>query len=443
MFESSLGRFYSMFSASFATAIVIVTLGATSAITSFAFDRAPAQAVDLQETLPFNSVKEDNRTSEAPQGVSSVSSVSSITATFDKAPQVRVRPDISSRAYMVVDPHTNTEILSHNADVAFPPASLAKIMTAYVVADYIYNKKIDLQAEVPVSVKAFNTPGSKMFIQPNRAVTVDQLLFGLIIVSGNDAAVALAEYISGNEDDFAVLMNQYAQSLGMTNCFFTNSNGLPDPDMLCSINDIMILCKELITKYPSFYKRYFGLKQYTYNDITQRNRNTLIFRANDEIDGIKTGNTRAAGYNLIASGVRGYRLIAGVMGAGGIEVRTAEVSKLLNHAYVYYNRYLHYRQEEKIADIRVRKGSKGSLAVGLAEDLYTTIPFVLRESFSVTIDAPRVMRAPISKGEQLGELILEFEGGEVLKRPLIALENIPSAGFLGSTFDEIMIFLGF
>lgn len=402
-----------------------------------AFEKQPSHYIDIKKTLPFNELPATNISLQHTK-----QQEISVIKVFDKSPRVRVRPDISSKSYMVIDPHTNAEILSHNADLPLPPASLTKIMTAYVLADYIYEKKIELQSEVPVSVKALNTPGSRMFIQPNRAVTVDQLLFGLITVSGNDAAVALAEYVAGSEEEFVVLMNQYAQSLGMTNCFFTNSHGLPDSNMLCSISDIMVLCKNLIIKYPAFYKRYFGVKQYSYNSITQRNRNKLLFYAADEIDGIKTGSTESAGYNLVVSGVRGYRLVAGVMGAKGLELRFTEVSKLINHSYIYYRRYLHYREGEKIIDVRVHKGNKNTVALGLAEDLYTTLPYVLRKNFSVSVDMPRIIRAPIDSGERVGELILKFEGGHILSRPLIALENVAPGGFISATFDEAKILFG-
>lgn len=366
-----------------------------------------------------------------------------VTAKFDKSPSVRVRPDISATSYMVIDPHTGTEIISHNANIPLSPASLTKMMTAYVVAEYIKQGKIDLQAEVPVSEKAQQTKGSSMFLQSNRKVTVDQLLLGLISVSGNDAAVALAEYTATTEEDFVDLMNSYAQALGMINCLFTNSHGLHHPDMLCSLNDFMILAQAIINNHFSFYKRYFAVKEYTYNGITQKNRNRLLFYAPDEIDGMKTGNTAAAGYNLIVSAVREYRLIAGVMGSKGLELRNTEVSKLLTHTYVYYGRYLIYNKEEKILEVEVHRGKAKLLKLGLIDDLYFTLPYVKRGSYKVKADIPGTIRAPIKQGEKIGELVVFFDDStKVIKRPLVALESIEEANFVVSLWDEVAIWLG-
>ena len=403
---------------------------------------APAEEVDSSDTnsngdLPLVSAVNN------PDGDVNRSNPSRGIFVFDKSPPVRSKPDISAAAYMVIDPHTGSEIISHNAHVPYSPASLAKIMTAYVVAKHLHDGKVELQAEVPVSRKAFQMEGSRMFIQPDRLVTLDQLLFGLLAVSGNDAAVAIAEFIAGSEEEFVNIMNRYAQSLGMINCNFENSHGLHHPQMLCSINDIMILARSLILRHYAFYKRYFGVKQYTYNGITQRNRNRLLFYADEEIDGIKTGNTREAGYNLLVSGVRDFRLIAGVMGSQGLELRDIEVSKLLNHAYVYYKRYLHYHKEEKIIDVKIRRGKQRRLSLGLEQDLYSTLPYVLKSSFRVAADVPRTIRAPINKGDPIGELIIFFDGNNIiLRRPLVALEQVEEANMFNSVIDEIGIWLG-
>ncbi len=367
--------------------------------------------------------------------------------TFDKSPAVKVRPDMSAAAYMIIDPHTGTEIISGNAHKPLPPASLTKIMTAYVVADYIAKEKLGIQDEVAVSVNALEIGrvGSRMFIEPNRAVTVDQLMLGLITISGNDAAVALAEHIAGSEAEFVQIMNNYARDLGMVNCFFTNSHGLHDDKMLCSLNDLMLLSQSLVLGYPAFYKRYFGVKEYSYAGITQRNRNRFLFYASEEIDGLKTGTTDAAGYNLIISGIRnGYRTIAGVMGTQGQNIRDTEVRKIMDYAYVYYRRYLHYRQGEKVADLRVRRGKESSLAIGLREDLYSTLPYTEDDKFRVFIDViGGTVRAPVKKGQVVAELNILFENSDVIIiRSLEALEDVDEANPVASILDEIAIWLG-
>ncbi|MBE8182265.1 MAG: D-alanyl-D-alanine carboxypeptidase [Candidatus Portiera sp.] len=368
--------------------------------------------------------------------------------TFDKSPPVRVRPDLSAEAYMIIDPHTGTDIISKNANKPLPPASLTKIMTAYVVATYISKGKLGIQDEVKVSPNALKTGkgGSRMFIEPGRLVTVDQLLLGLLAISGNDAAVALAEHVAGTETEFVKLMNDYAQDLGMVNCYFTNSHGLHDDKMLCSLNDLMLLCQSIITIYPAFYKRYFGVKRYSYAGINQSNRNRLLFYARKEIDGIKTGHTNEAGYNLIVSGVRnGYRTIAGVMGTKNQNHRDTEVRKMMDHAYIFYRRYLHYRQGEKIADIRVRRGKQNALTVGLSENLYSTLPYTEDDRFKVFIDIfGGTIRAPIAKGQEVAELKILFDNSDVvITRPLVALEAVEESSPVLSILDEILLWLGF
>lgn len=361
---------------------------------------------------------------------------------FDLSPPLKVRPDISSPAYMSVDPHTGSEILSSQADIPMPPASLTKVMTAYVVAAKLAAKEIDLLDEVEVSAQVLEIEGSKMFLQPNRLVTLDQLLFGLIVLSANDAAFVIAEHLSGSEEKFVELMNYYAQTLGMHDCYFANSSGLPHPEMKCSLRSLMLLSAELITQHPAFYRRYFATKEYSYNDIRQRNRNRLLFYS-PEVDGIKTGNTAEAGYNLLASAVRQkHRFVVGVLGAKTDDVRNYDAQKLLNYSFLYYKRYVLYRADEVIQRVKLWKGRRGTVGVGLAENLYLTLPYVARDGYDTVLNVPNILRAPITKGETLGEMVLTYEGEELLRRPLIALEDVPEAGFVTSFVDELLIFLG-
>ena len=436
MFESSSGHFYK-----------ILCNGMRIFLLSFVFVTSAVGA--FERVQPVSNAPESEMAWERTPGYDSGSEAatedSSVRGTFlgfDRSPGVRVTPDISSLSYMVVDPHTGFEILAHNADEPRAPASLVKIMTAFVVAEKLAQNEVQLQQEVKISRNALAATGSRMFVQPNRAVTLDQLLFGMIVSSGNDAAIAIAEHISGSEKEFVNLMNQQAQLLGMRDCYFTNSSGFPDPQMNCSLRSLMILCKELILRHPSFYKRYFDVRTFRYNGITQRNRNQLLFWAPREVDGIKTGNTEAAGFNVIVSAIREYRLIVGVMGARTAYLRATDAAKLLNHVYVYYKRYVHYRGGETISHIRVWKGDKNKIAVGLAHNLYTTLPYRKREDFTTRIKIPRVVRAPIAKNEVIGELVLTFKDGEVLSRPLIALEEVKPAGVILNAWHELLIFLG-
>lgn len=424
-------------------------------LTGLVENNSPVNAMELRNGIPqgvielYDNFTTNNQVAGNPEGGINISSTNEGGAifTFDKSPPVKVRPDLSAKAYMIIDPHTGTDIISSNAHKPLPPASLTKIMTAYVVANYIASGKLGIQDEVRVSTNALRAGkgGSRMFIEPGRSVTIDQLLLGLLAISGNDAAVALAEHISGTETDFVKIMNDYARDLGMVNCYFTNSHGLHDDEMLCSLNDMMLLSQSLITLYPAFYARYFGVKEYSYAGITQRNRNRLLFYAREEIDGMKTGHTTEAGYNLIVSGIRnGYRTIAGVMGTRGENIRDTEVRKIMDYAYVYYRRYIHYRQGEKVADIRVRRGKQNSLAVGLLDDLYSTLPYTEDDRFNVFIDVfGGTIRAPIAKGQAVAELKILFDNSDVvITRPLVALEPIDEANPVLSILDEILLWLG-
>lgn len=360
---------------------------------------------------------------------------------FDRSPQLKVRPDISSPAYMVVDPHTDSEIISGNADLPLPPASLAKIMTAYVVATKLAEGALNLLDEVVVPAIVLDTEGAKMFLEPNKVVTVDQLLFGLIVLSANDAAYTLAVHISGSEEEFVNLMNYYAQILNMRDCYFSNSSGLPDPEMKCSLRSLMLLSTVLLRKFPTFYNRYFALKRYEYNGIKQSNRNKLLFYST-EVDGIKTGSSSEAGFSLLASALRdGQRVIAGVMGAKTGNLCNYEVQKLLNYSFLYYKRYILYRKEEAIKQVKLWKSTKERISVGLANNLYLTLPYVASEGFTTVLDLPDTLRAPIAKEEPLGEMILKYEGEELLRRPLIALEEAKEASLLLGFWDEVLIFL--
>ena len=360
------------------------------------------------------------------------------------APPVRVVPDISSFAYMVIDPYSNSIILQHNADAALAPASLAKLMTAYVVAEHLNVTRADLQTEVTVSRRAQSLGGSSMFLQRNLPVTLDQLLFGLIVSSGNDAAVALAEHVAESEEEFVELMNRQVQDLGLKNCVFSNSHGLDHPEMLCSLRDFVRLSQVLITKHFDFYKRYFSGRDFTYNNIKQNNRNRLLNHFPGEVDGIKTGQTSGAGSNLIVSLKRDYRLIIGVMGASSRAAAEQDVLKLINHSYFYYRRYQHFQGGETITTAKVYEGSGNSVALGVNAALYSTLPYTDQPDFSIQLRLPRFIRAPIRQGQGLGEITISYaDGGDPVRRTLVALHPVERGNWIKVHWHKLTTWFGF
>ncbi|AHI31359.1 MAG: D-alanyl-D-alanine carboxypeptidase family protein [Marinobacter sp.] len=348
-------------------------------------------------------------------------------------------PQIAASSYILMDPLSGRIIMEENSHERLPPASLTKMMTAYIVERELDEGRISLSDMVPVSVNAWRTEGSRTFVQEGTEVSVENLLKGVIIQSGNDASVALAEYIAGSEGAFVDIMNQQAQILGMNESSFANATGLPAPDHFSTAYDLALLAKAIINDYPENYPLY-AQKHFTYNNIRQPNRNSLLWR-DDSVDGLKTGHTEEAGYCLVASAKRNdTRLIAVVMGTDSTSSRAQEVQKMLNYGFRYYQTERLFRAGQELLEARVWGGENDGLSVGMTEDVYVTIPRGSRDSLESTVELDSVIKAPISMGDELGQVTVKLGDDVVVDQPVLALSDIPEGGFFKRIWDAIKLF---
>jgi D-alanyl-D-alanine carboxypeptidase (penicillin-binding protein 5/6) len=349
-------------------------------------------------------------------------------------------PNIDATGYLLIDMHSDRILVEKNADERLEPASITKIMTAHVVFHELEKGNLKLTDMVSVSEKAWKTEGSRMFIEVNSKVSVDELLKGLIIQSGNDAAVALAEHIAGSEEAFANLMNEHAAQLGMDGTHFVNATGLPDEYHYTTPRDIVRVTEATIRDYPEFYKLY-AVKEYTYNDIRQHNRNNLLWRDNS-VDGVKTGHTESAGYCLVSSAKRdGMRLVAVVMGTDSEKSRIKESASLLNYGFRFYETHRLYGAGQALANTRIWKGETENLALGLGRDLFVTIPRRQYDKLQARTEIRPIIEAPVSKGQTLGEVIIELSGEEITRIPLIALNDMPEGGLWSNMVDTVLLWV--
>lgn len=349
-------------------------------------------------------------------------------------------PAIAAKSYILVDYNSSKIIAQNNADMPVAPASITKVMTAYVVFAELEEGNIKLSDQVTVSKKAWKTPGSRMFIKVNSKVSVEDLLQGMIIQSGNDASVALAEHIAGSEDTFAALMNQHAQELGMKNSNFLNSTGLPDPKHKTSAKDLAILANALIRRFPQYYK-WYSTKEFTYNNIKQPNRNKLLWRDNS-VDGMKTGFTEDAGYCLLSSAKRdNMRLISVVLGTDSTNARAQESQKLLNFGFRFYESHVIYPQESTLKKVRIFKGRSQQLPVGVARDIAVTIPRGQYKNLKPSININSPLVAPISKGQKLGKVEIRLNNKVLSSSPLIALKTIDEGSLWQQAKDSALMML--
>lgn len=336
-------------------------------------------------------------------------------------------PQIMATSYVLYEPVSDTFLLDYRSDVRLPPASLTKIMTSYVIASELKRGTITLEDMVPISVKAWRQEGSRMFVREGTRVSVDDLINGIIVQSGNDASVAMAEFISGTEEAFAELMNEYGRALGLSNTHFSNATGLPMADHYTTARDLAILAKAMIRDFPSHYLRY-QTKEFTYNDITQKNRNLLLWR-DKTVDGVKTGHTEDAGYCLVSSAVRDdMRLISVVMGTDSMQARAVESQKLLKYGFRSYEVIQPYKAFAKVHEQEVWMGSQQMLQMGLSEDLIITIPRGKTESLSAAVNVDKVIKAPVERGQVMGSFELSIEKEIVAKKELVALQNVEAGG---------------
>jgi D-alanyl-D-alanine carboxypeptidase (penicillin-binding protein 5/6) len=337
--------------------------------------------------------------------------------------------------------HSGKVLVEKNADQRLEPASLTKIMTAHVVFEEIAKGKLKLSDMVHISEKAWKTEGSRMFVKVNSDVSVEDLLRGLIIQSGNDSAVALAEHIAGSEDAFAGLMNAHAAQLGMTSTNFVNSTGLPHPDHYTTPSDIVKVTAATIRDYPDFYPMY-AEKQFTYNEIKQYNRNNLLWR-NNAVDGVKTGHTEAAGFCLVSSAKYDQmRLIAVIMGTESAKARIKESQALLAFGSRFYETHRLYEAGQKLTENRVWFGDQKILALGIGEDVYVTIPRRDYDNLKPTLEVKAKLEAPINKGDSLGNVTVMLGNDVVTTRPLVALAQVEKGSLWRRFLDFIYQLLG-
>ena len=325
--------------------------------------------------------------------------------------------------------------------MAVEPASITKVMTSYVVFTELAGGNINLSDTVTVSETAWRTGGSRMFIEPSMKPTIEQLLKGMVIQSGNDASVALAEHLAGTEEAFAGLMNHYATQLGMTNSNFMNATGLPHEDHYTTARDVATLSIALIEDFPEFY-RWYSEKEYSFNSIRQHNRNNLLWR-DPAVDGLKTGHTEAAGYCLAASAKRdGMRLVSVVLGSGSESSRVNESQSLLNYGFRFFETIQLYKAGQELAQGKVWKGEADEIRLGIKDELFVTIPRGRYDDLDAQVEMRPELIAPLAEGEVVGQISIRLEDSEITSRGLVALEAAPEAGFFGRTWDSMSMWIG-
>jgi len=351
-----------------------------------------------------------------------------------KGMPIPAAPALSANSYILVDFNSGDVLVESNPDMRVEPASITKVMTSYVVFTELAAGNIKLADTVSVSENAWRTGGSRMFIEPSMEVTIEQLVKGMVIQSGNDASVALAEHLAGTEEAFAGLMNHYATQMGMTNSHFMNATGLPHEDHYTTARDVATLSIALIKTFPEYY-HWYSEKEYSFNNIRQHNRNNLLWR-DPAVDGLKTGHTEAAGYCLAASAMRdGMRLVSVVLGSGSESSRINESQSLLNYGFRFFETIQLYKAGQELAQGRVWKGEADQVRLGIRDELFVTIPRGRYEDLDARVEMRPELIAPITEGEEVGQISIRLEDAEIANRGLIALETVPEAGFFGRAWD--------
>ena len=353
--------------------------------------------------------------------------------------EVAPPPELAVKAYLLKDFNSNRVLAEQQSQNRVEPASLTKLMTAYLSFKALKAGQLQLDQTLPISEKAWRVEGSKMFVDTTMTVTVDELLHGMIIQSGNDASIALAEGIGGSEDAFAVKMNKEAARLGMKNTHFMNATGLPDAQHYTTAYDLSLLATALITDFPDQYKRLYSVKEYTYNKITQPNRNRLLW-LDPNVDGMKTGHTDSAGFCLISSAKRGeHRLISVVLGAANDNARATESQKLLNYGYQFFDTHLVYKAGTAIAMQKIWKGSDSKVAATTFHDLYVTLPKGDYARAKAKVIGKQSLVAPIAQGQEIGTIQFTIDGKVVDEQKLLAAKEVKVAGIFGRLWDSLMM----
>ena len=347
-------------------------------------------------------------------------------------------PPVAAKSFLLLDYHSRQTLASQNAGERIEPASLTKLMTAYLTFAALKEKKIQLTQTVPVSERAWKAEGSRMFIEPRKPVTVEELMRGMIVQSGNDACIALAELLAGSEEAFAQMMNREALQLGMKDTHFVNSTGLPNPQHYSTANDLAQLASAIIHAFPEYHPLY-SMKEFSYNNITQANRNRLLW-SDPAVDGMKTGYTENAGYCLITAARRGdRRLITVVLGTASEAARAAESQKLLNYGFQFYDSVKLYEKNQPVASLQVWKGSGNNIKAGFLDDLYVSLPKGQAGKLRANLESRQPMYAPISAGQKIGVMKLTLDDKPYVEFPVVALEAVTMAGILGRGWDSIRL----
>ncbi len=347
-------------------------------------------------------------------------------------------PIIGAKSYLVVDGNSGHELASLEPDKALAPASLTKLMTAYAIFRALQENQIALDDQVTVSEKAWRTPGSRMFIEVGTRVTVQDLLLGMIVQSGNDASVALAEHVAGTESVFADVMNQYAAALGMHSSHFENATGLPGDQHYSTARDLTTLAGAIIREFPDYY-RWYSVKEFEYNNINQSNRNSLLWR-DSSVDGMKTGHTDDAGYCLVSSAKRdGMRIVSVVLGTASAKSRVEGSQALINYGFRFFETKLLYKAGEPVTKARIWKARNEYTPLGLPKDLYITVPRGSYDSVESVLNIPAVLVGPVSEGQPLAELKVSLNGDDLVNEPLRALYDNPSGSFWQRARDGVKL----
>ena len=347
-------------------------------------------------------------------------------------------PIIGAKSFLVIDGNTGHELASLEPDKALAPASLTKLMTAYSIFRALQENQIALDDQVTVSEKAWRTPGSRMFIEVGTRVTVQDLLLGMIVQSGNDASVALAEHVAGTEPVFAEVMNQYAAALGMHSSHFENATGLPGEQHYSTARDLATLARAIIGEFPDYY-RWYSVKEFEYNNINQNNRNSLLWR-DSTVDGMKTGHTDDAGYCLVSSAKRdGMRIVSVVLGTASAKSRVDGSQALINYGFRFFETKLLYKAGEPVTKARIWKAESEYTPLGLPEDLYITVPRGSYDDVESVLNIPAVLVGPVSQGQALAELKVSLNGDDLVSEPLRALNDNPSGSLWQRTRDGVKL----
>jgi len=348
-------------------------------------------------------------------------------------------PQLAAKSYVLQDNASGSLIVAKNADERLEPASLTKMMTVYVIDHELKAGRLSLDQNIRISEKAWRAEGSRMFVQVNTEVPLNELLKGIIIQSGNDASIAVAEHIAGTEDGFAQLMNHYANQLGMKNTHFMNATGLPDPDHYTTARDMATLAHALIVEFPETYKIY-SEKEFFYNDIKQINRNKLLWRDNT-VDGIKTGHTDSAGFCLVASAQRdNMRLNAVIIGADSDSARMDQAQQLLNYGFRFYVTKNLLTADKPIATTTVYQGKAKQITGGVLEDLYVTVPQGQQGLITTNIQINPMLKAPIERGQAIGSLTITLNNEVLAQHPIVALQTVERGNIFQRFIDWIKLF---